>query len=117
MRMLCAVNVSRNAVLARHVQMASSLRTRFIGLLGRASLGEDEGLYLKPCRSIHTFFMRFTIDVLFLDARGVVSAKTTLPPWRLSRWEPRAAAVLELPAGTLARTRTEIGDQISMKEA
>jgi len=79
-------------------------------------LPSGEGLWLKPCRSVHTFFMRFAIDVAFLDGEGVVLSKTTLSPWKMSRWEARAAGVLELPSGTLGRTRTDVGDRITLKQ-
>lgn len=114
--MFCAMNETRRVVLASQVQAATSLWSRCVGLLGRAFLRPEEGLWLSPCRSIHTFFMRFPIDALFLDGRGVVLAKATLSPWRFSHWERNASGVLELAAGTLSRMGTEIGDHISLKE-
>jgi len=112
---ICVTNQSKGAVLSRRVRVASSLWARCVGLLATASLPADEGLWLTPCRSVHTFFMRFPIDVLFLDAQGIVLSKATLTPWRFSRWERHAQGVLELAAGTLARTKTEVGDRIVLK--
>ena len=112
---LCATNETKGVVLAPRVRVASSLWDRGVGLLGVASLPAGEGLWLKPCRSIHTFFMRFPIDVLFLDGRGAVLSQATLAPWRFSRWERQAAGVLELASGTLARTKTDAGDRITLK--
>src|SRR5438105_1994876 len=100
-QLVCAMNETKKVVVARRVRRASSLWARGRGLLGDASLPADEGLWLKPCRSIHTFFMRFPIDVLFLDPQGIALSKATLAPWRFSRWERRADSVLELAAGTL----------------
>ena len=113
---VCVMNDSKGVILAPRVKVASSLWARSVGLLGAASLPGGEGLWLKPCRSIHTFFMRFPIDVLFLDRQGVVLLKATLAPWRFSRWERHAAGVLELAAGTVGRTKTDVGDQISLKQ-
>src|SRR3954470_16891693 len=109
---LRAVNDTKGVVLATRVTAATSLGSRSRGLLGRASLPADEGLWINPCRSVHTFFMRFPIDVLFLDPQNIAVARATLVPWRLSHWVWSAGSVLELPAGTLARTRTESGDRI-----
>jgi uncharacterized membrane protein (UPF0127 family) len=66
---------------------------------------------------VHTFFMRYPIDALFLDGQGVVVSQQTLKPWRISGWNRRADGVLELPAGTLDRTKTEIGDKITFSTA
>jgi uncharacterized membrane protein (UPF0127 family) len=111
---ITAKNQSKGTVVAPRVRVASSLLARSIGLLGKSALPADEGLWLTPCTSIHTFFMRFPIDVLFIDGEGTARSKATLKPWRISRWERRAAGALELPAGTLARTQTEPGDKISL---
>lgn len=105
------VNRRNGAVLAERVERAVSMRARLRGLLGRTSLPEGEALVLEPCTSIHTFFMRFTIDVAFVARDGrVLRAISGLRPWRATRVYPAAALVVELPAGTLQRTQTEDGD-------
>jgi uncharacterized membrane protein (UPF0127 family) len=114
---VCVMNSSKGVTLARRVNVAASLGSRFRGLLGTSALSSDDGLWLTPCRSVHTFFMRYPIDVLFLNGHGIVVSKATLAPWRLSRWVREAAGVLEVAAGTLSRTKTDIGDRIEMKES
>ena len=88
--------------MARQVTRADTFADRSKGLLGRDAMAPDEGLWIVPCPMIHTFFMRFAIDVLFLDkelqVRHVVE---NIKPWRMSRWVFSANSVLELPAGTL----------------
>jgi uncharacterized protein len=85
-------------------------RTR--GLLGRQSLGEGEGLWIVPCEAVHTFGMRFAIDLVFLDRRNVVrKVRSSVPPWRLSGCL-RARSVLELAAGSLERTPVHPGDKL-----
>jgi uncharacterized membrane protein (UPF0127 family) len=116
MMILYAKNESKGQVLAQRVKAAVSLWSRSKGLLGTASLPSDEGLWLKPCRSVHTLFMRYPIDVLFLSREGLVLSKATLPPWRMSSWERQADGVLELAAGTIQRTQTNVGDRVSLKE-
>ena len=71
---------------------------------------------IEPCTSIHTFFMRFTIDALFVAKDGrVVRAIAELRPWRATRVYPSAALVIELPAGTLRRTATAEGDALAFE--
>ena len=117
MKYVRVVNVTQGTELAREVRVATSLRARVIGLLGTRTLPRGEGLWISPCRMIHTLGMRYPIDILFLDRRSVVIHQRTLPPWRLSRWVGRARGVLELPAGVLKLTRTRRGDRLQMKEA
>lgn len=104
-------NRTRGLVLATRVVEARSLPARLRGLLGRSSLSEGEALVLAPCASVHTFFMRFPIDVLFLAADGrAVRAIGSLRPWRATRIHPSAVCAVELPAGALARSGSRAGD-------
>ncbi len=109
-----ARNETRNELLADRAERADAVLARLKGLLGRDGLGAGEGLHIVPCNSIHTFFMRFPIDVLFLDADGVViRALDRVVPWRATRIYGRAASVLELPDGVLRSTGTLAGDRVS----
>ena len=86
------------------------------GLLGRSSLAEGEGLLITHCNSIHMFFMRFPIDVVFIDREGrVVGLLEKIRPWRLSPIFLAATKAIELPAGTIARTATLPGDRIELR--
>ena len=103
--------------------MGESFGQRFLGLMGRASLPEDEGLYL-PDTSIHMMFMRFPIDALFVSgpaadgSRRVVAVREQLPPWRGLVLPVRGATgVVELPAGTLARRGVRAGDEVVLETA
>jgi uncharacterized membrane protein (UPF0127 family) len=85
------------------------------GLLGRSGLGDGEGLVLAPCSSVHTAFMRFPIDLVFLDRAGrVLKVATGVSPWRI-RLHWRAFAVVELAAGVLAHTGTMTGDVVELR--
>jgi hypothetical protein len=88
------------------------------GLLGTDSLPAGSGLWLEPCRSIHTFFMRFPIDAVFVstDLR-VLRAYRNLPPFRLTPVVWGARSVLELPAGTLTAENLHEGDRLALEEA
>ena len=109
------VNLSNQATLATEIEIADSFWRRFCGLMGRRGLGPGRGLILKPCNSIHTWFMRFKIDVLFLDRRlQVVHLEKSLVPFRFSRIVKGAVMAVELSAGTLEATRTKVGDQLEI---
>ncbi len=94
---------------------AEDYESRSRGLLGRTSMEKDEGLWIVPCPMIHTFFMRFPIDVLFLNRdNSVVRVIEDLKPWRLSPWVFRASSVLEL-AGGILKGSVKVGDAIEIR--
>jgi uncharacterized membrane protein (UPF0127 family) len=95
--------------------VADGFFTRLRGLLGRRELPRDEGLLIIPCSSIHTWFMRFPIDVVFLDRDlRVVRVATDVRPWRL-RWGKGGRRVLELAAGEAAARGIEVGDRLTLE--
>ena len=115
MKIVRVINLTKNTVVADRAQVADNLWTRLQGLLGRKSLNSKEGLILKPCTSIHTFFMQFPIDVAFIDRHEfVMKAYSSLKPWRLSATFFKAALCLELPSGALAQSRTQEGDRLQI---
>lgn len=86
-------------------------------MLNRKSLDGGEALILEPSNCIHMFFMRFTIDVLFLDRYGkIVAALSSFRPWRLSRIYFPSFSVIELPAGIIEKTQTKVGDNIEIRQ-
>ena len=96
-------NKTKNAAVASRVLKADTFSTRLFGLIPRSSLGAEEGLWLDPCAMIHTCFMRFPIDAVFLDkGLKVVKVCATMPPWRFSPWVCGAQSVLELAPGRAA---------------
>jgi uncharacterized membrane protein (UPF0127 family) len=112
-----ALNRTRNAYLAGHVRLAATHWSRFRGLMATeaARFPAGEGLWIVPCHGVHTFAMRFPIDVVYLDGdKVVVHLEENLKPWRFAPVRIRAASVLELPSHTLSSTRTAIGDAIEI---
>ena len=108
-------NVTRGSTLVSRGEVADTPWRRMRGLLGRRDLAKGEGLLIVPCNSIHTFFMRFAIDVLYIDSAGVViGLQHALRPWRLGQFQLRSRCVLELQAGTLRATGTQLGDQLEI---
>jgi len=105
-------NLTRNSVLASRMEVADNAAKRNKGLLGRESLHPGEGLWIVPCEAVHTFWMRFPIDLIYLDKKkGIRKLRSEVRPWRLSACFS-AHSVLELPSGTIRETRTELGDTL-----
>jgi len=112
-----AFNRTRNAYLSTHLSVAGTHWSRLRGLMWKdaASFPAGDGLWIVPCRGVHTLAMRFPIDVLYLDTnKFVVHVAQNLKPWRVARVSLRAASVLELPGNTLKSSGTAIGDEIEI---
>jgi uncharacterized protein len=110
------VNLTRGNIVCEHVEIADRPRLRMRGLLGRESLETGEGMLLQPAPSIHTWFMRFAIDAVFMD--GTLRVKKIvegLRPWRIASAR-RAWGVLELAAGEVEQRGIAIGDQLGVVE-
>ena len=107
---LCRVLTAGGTVVCERCEGPESSFGRARGLLGRDGLGVGEGMLIDRAGSVHMFFMRFPIDVVFLDRdRKVVGVRPGLPPWRVAGAR-RAVAALELPAGAAAAAAVEEGD-------
>jgi uncharacterized protein len=116
MRRLTARNASLNTIIADRVDVAATRAARAVGLLSRAALEPGEALWIVPSRGVHTWGMRFAIDVLALDEEGnVIDCVSNLRPWRVRLPRRGTAGVLELPAGTLAASRTNMGHKIVLE--
>lgn len=110
------INKTKNKTIANVIYLADTPFKRMKGLLGRKSLGVLEAMVIKPCNSIHTFFMRFPIDVLFIDKEGkVIKGIVNMSSFRLSPIYFTSQFVVELPAGTIQTTNTTEGDQIAIE--
>ena len=107
------VNMTRFALLGDGVVTARTPLDRTRGLLGTAMLPRGGGLWIAPCRSIHSFGMRYEFDAVFIDRAGrVVGMHPRFRRNRISRIFWNARGVLELAAGTIERTSTELGDEV-----
>jgi uncharacterized membrane protein (UPF0127 family) len=112
---LIATNLDTGALVADSVAVADTRATRAVGLLSRSGLNPGEALWIVPSRGVHTWWMRFTIDVLALNESGVVVDRVPgLKPWRIRLPRRGTAGVLELPEGAIAATGTEIGHRIQL---
>jgi uncharacterized membrane protein (UPF0127 family) len=102
-------------VVAERCAVASTFLTRFRGLMWRRELPAGEGLCIQNCGSVHMFFMRFALDVAFVDADGrILHICHTIRPWRISRVVFGSKAALELPAGTLRKLGIDRGSVLKL---
>lgn len=112
-----AFNRTRTTYLATELMIARTHWTRFRGLMATdaSRFRRGQGLWISPSRGVHTFAMRFPIDVVYLDGeRTVIHLEEELKPWRLAAIRIQATSVLELPPGTIRESRTILGDQVDI---
>lgn len=109
------INVTKGKTLGNSVKQAANFWGRLVGLLATDRLPTGAGLIINPCNSIHTFGMRYPIDVIFVDkSNSVVAAISRLKPSRLAL-QRSGAYVVELPAGTIEATFTQRGDILELE--
>ena len=113
------VNVSKNnQVVVEKLQIANNPWTRFWGLMGKSQMPikHYDGLWIEPCADIHSCFMRFEFDAVFVDKEGnVLHLVEKMKPWRISKFVRGGRAVLELDGGTIAQTNIALGDQLAIQ--
>lgn len=108
-------NSTRQTILANKIIQADNPWLRLKGLLGRKEFPLGEALIIKPCQSIHMMFMAFSIDVIFLNAKGeVVGLCPCIPPFAFSPIFWQAKCAIELPQNTIAKSQTSLGDLIQI---
>jgi len=104
-------NLENGQILADKLGEASSFYQRFKGLMFTKELEPGYGLLIKPCRSIHTFFMKYKLDIVHLDSHNqVVLIEEGLPPGKIGKGHLRTRSIVELPAGMIETTQTKVGD-------
>ena len=109
-------NQTRNTLLGETVEVADTSEKRRVGLLKHTRLDPGSGLWIVPCESVHTFFMKFPIDLVYLDkSRKVRKVRHAVPAWRLSACFT-AHSILELPAGTAEKSGTLPGDELFIEK-
>ena len=107
------INTRTGAIIAEKAKITQNFKERSVGLLNRKSLESGEALLIKPCNSIHTFFMRFPIDVAFLNKEGnVVGIVKNMAAWRLASCIFKGYMTLELPVGSIDIQGIKIGDSV-----
>ena len=106
------MNVTKDKLIANQVLQAKSFKQRAIGLLGKSELDPQTALWIHRCRDIHTFFMKFPIDVIFVDDElRVTGISSNIKPWRFA-FNLKANSVFEMSAGSVKEDLVQIGDQL-----
>lgn len=104
-------NVTKKNTVIENLRIAKNFKERFWGLMFKKRISPNEGLMLLDCNGIHTYFMRFAIDVVFMDINHqVISIKEKIKPWKNSGFIKKAYITLELPAGTVNKKDISVGD-------
>ncbi len=107
------VNETKNISISQELRKADTYLGRLIGLLATSSLSTEQALWIERCNSIHTFFMRFPIDVVFIDRNlKVKKVIENVRPWRFTWPVWGAHSTIEMPVGAIRRGRIEVGDQL-----
>ena len=110
-------NATKGTLLGERIGVAETSLSRMIGLLGKSSLEPGTGLLINPSQAVHTFAMRFPIDVIFVDKHfRVIHVQPSLVPYRISGLHWRARCVVELPKGAIEESRTAIGDELLIED-
>jgi len=107
-------NLTRNTQIADRAEVAGSAKKRSQGLLGRKGLRRGEGMWIVPCEAVHTFFMQFALDLIYLDRKHrIKKVRENVAPWRISACLS-AHSILELPSGTIGESRSQAGDFVEI---
>ena len=110
-------NLTRNTELGTSIEIADTSAKRRTGLLKHSGLAPGEGLWILPCESVHTFFMKFPIDLVYLDKKRTVrKVRHAVQPWRMSACFT-AHSIIELPAGAARASGTVAGDQLEIERS
>ena len=110
-------NAAQNTTLGEAIEVAATAAQRVRGLLGKECLQDGQGLLFKNCASLHTFFMTFPIDIIYADRKGkVLKLAPAVKPFKLVAAPMRAFYAIELPAGAIEKSDTQVGDMITVHE-
>ena len=109
------VSKENGEIISSKGEIADTLCTRIVGLLGRKGLDSEQALILTRCKQVHMFFMKFSIDVLFCSSAGeVLAVEENLKPWRASKFVRRSSFVIELPEGKIKEKKIRVGEKIAI---
>lgn len=106
-------NITLNVEISQDVNIADNYLKRLKGLMFTSELSPQSSLYIYPCSGVHTYFMNYSIDVLYLDKDNIIIAvDEDMKPGRLGKYHKNAVAAVELPSGRIRETRTKVGHAI-----
>ncbi len=101
--------------ISTEISIGDTFISSFLGLMGEKEITPGKGLIIAPCNSIHTFFMRMPLDIIFIDKNNIaLNVIENLQPWRISPIILNARSVIEVPSGTVKKTGTTQGDRLEI---
>ncbi|MHB0997928.1 MAG: DUF192 domain-containing protein [Armatimonadota bacterium] len=110
------INKRNELIIASRIETAFSIYSRLKGLIGRKAFLRDSAFIIPGCKQVHTCFMRFPIDIVFINKRNeVIHIQESTPPYSITNYIRNASSVIELPAGKVADKKITIGDIITIK--
>ena len=111
------IQTETNQIVVENLKIATGLFSRAIGLLGKRSINADFGIMFPKCRSIHTHFMMFPIDIIFVDDKNCITELfRTLKPWKiLLARNKKSCHIIEMAVGTIEKSKLTIGSQLELK--
>ncbi len=111
------INETKNTVLVKEAKFAKNFFERMLGLIPRKEISEEQALVFENCKQIHTFFMKFSIDVIYLNRDSkVIKLEESISPFRICRWVKDSKYIIEAKAGIIKNKNIEIGDKIKFIE-
>ncbi len=111
------INKANNTVISENVMVADTFFRRLRGLMFTKTLPEENALHIEPCNGVHTFNMRYSIDILYLDKSQIILAvDEDMRPWRIGRFVNNAVAVVELPRGRVKKMCIKTGQAVQFME-
>ena len=115
--LVAVLNVTRNTQIATRAEVAGSGVKRSKGLLGRKGLEPGGGMWIVPCEAVHTFFMQFALDLIYIDKKNRIrKVRSNVGPWRLSACLS-AHSIIELPVGAIRDSQSQPGDIVKFEPA
>ena len=109
------IDITANIIISTKVEIANTFFKRFLGLMGRKNMEREEALVIKPCNNVHMFFMRFAIDVVFVDRDDKICyIQENLKPGQISKYVFDAIYVVELPVDSVKEKNIKIGDKLGI---
>jgi uncharacterized membrane protein (UPF0127 family) len=115
MKLVTITNKRNNKLIGNKIGSADNFVSRFFGLMRKKNLNEQEGLLINPCNSIHMMFMKFPLDIIFLDKQSkIVHLIEGLKPWRVSPVILKSQSVIELPEGTISKSESRLDDVLEI---
>ena len=114
---MIVIDLNQEIIIANEVRKATTFWQRLLGLLAKKDLSTEQGLIIEPCKIVHTFFMNFDLDIIFLNQSGrVVELVERMPPNQISPFVSKAHSVIELRAGVIEDKGINLGNEITIKK-